>query len=121
MRRLGQGLKTVETGLLAVNAVHQLLTQLIAELPAGKAQRAQRALLSGQLFSLHKAVKRNHAAGDLRIVDAVVELRYDIQQVADNAAKLPGGLFGGNLPVAHAFTQRRKLGQIPHRAGNAPA
>ena len=58
---------------------------------------APSALLSDQLFPLHKAVKRDHPPGDLRIVDTVVELRNDIQQVADNAAKLPGGLFGGNL------------------------
>jgi hypothetical protein len=33
----------------------------------------------------------------LRIVNAVVELRDDIQQMADNAAKLARRLFSGNL------------------------
>ncbi|CDA03242.1 unknown [Klebsiella variicola CAG:634] len=120
-RRAAQRLKAIEAGLLTVNTVHQLLAQAVAELAAGKAQSAQRALLTHQLFTLHKAVQRDHAAGHRRIVNAVIELRDDVQQMADDTAELLRRGFRGNLPAGDLLAQRRKLQQIANRPGNAPA
>ena len=78
LRHLRQRLETVKTGLLTIDSVHQQLTKLIAKLTAGKAGCPQRALLPHQLFPLHKAVERHHAPGNLRVVNAVVELRDNI-------------------------------------------
>ena len=64
--------------LLAIDAVDQLLAKLVAEFAAGETQRPQRTLLARQLFTLHKAVQRRHATGDLRVINAVVQLRHDI-------------------------------------------
>ncbi len=99
-RRAAQRLKAVEAGLLTVNTVHQLLAQAVAELAAGKAQCSQRALLAHQLFSLHKAVQGDHPTSHRRIVNAVIELRGDVQQMADDAAELLRRGFSGNLPAA---------------------
>ncbi|MNP40954.1 hypothetical protein D3C76_1346270 [compost metagenome] len=82
----GQGEKDLEAGLLPVDAVHQGLAHLIAEKALGKADRPQRPLLADQLFALHQAIKCNKPAGELRIVNAVVELGYDTEQVAQGAA-----------------------------------
>ena len=120
-RRAAQRQEAVEAGLLTVNTVHQLLAQAVAELAAGKAQCSQRALLTHQLFSLHKAVQGDHTPGYRRVVNTVIELRDDIQQMADNTAELLRRGFSGYLPAADLLTQRRELRQIAYRPGDAPA
>jgi hypothetical protein len=99
LRRLSQRLKAVEAGLLTVDSVHQLLAQLSLNSPRVK-PNAPSALLPHQLFPLHKAVQGDHPPGHRRIVNAVIELRGDVQQMADDAAELLRRGFSGNLPAA---------------------
>ncbi len=104
-----QGEKNVEAGLLPVDAVHQGLAHLIAEIALGEAYRPQRPLLPDQLFALHQAVKRDKPTSDLRIVNAVVKLRHDTEQVAQRAAVALHRDIGGQRTGGNGLAQRRKL------------
>ena len=60
--------------------------------------------LSGQLFSLHKAVERHQMFNDSGIINTVVKLRDNTQQMANGAAELRHRLLCRNTLVFYLFT-----------------
>ena len=103
--RRAVGHENLEAGLLSVNPVHQPLTDAIVKIALREANGAQRPLLSRQLFTLHQAIKRDKTACDLRIVNAVIKLRYDTEQMTQDATIVIHRLRGRDGLLNNAVTK----------------
>ena len=105
------GEEDLKAGLLPVNAIYQSLAGNVIKKTLREAYRPQGPLLSRQLFPLHQAVKGDKPARDLRIVNAVIELRHDTEQMAKHAGVMFHGLRGRQGLLTHPVTQRGKCVQ----------
>ena len=64
--------------------------------------------MSHKFFALHQAVKGHKSARDVRIVNAVAELRYDIEQMPQYAAVVFHRLRRGDALTCNAITQHHQ-------------